>query len=72
MEVEFQDLDYELRRQASDSGNSYVGQRLAKGRAEQQGDFCLRIESPRKHNSVNLIGLQVSATKLFMEDGCAI
>jgi amyloid beta (A4) precursor protein-binding family A protein 1 (X11) len=46
LEVEFQDLEYELRRQGGDSGNSYVGQRLAKGR--EQGDFCMRIDSPRK------------------------
>ncbi|XP_064215560.1 uncharacterized protein LOC657912 isoform X3 [Tribolium castaneum] len=46
LEVEFQDLEYELRRQGGDSGNSYVGQRLAKGR--EQNDFCMRIESPRK------------------------
>ncbi|XP_065165960.1 uncharacterized protein [Atheta coriaria] len=55
LEAEFQDLEYELRRQAGDSGNSYVGQRLAK-RPEQ--DFCLRIDSPRKHNSTNLLTLQ--------------
>ena len=47
LEVEFQDLEYELRRQGGDSGNSYVGQRLAKGRGEQS-DFCMRIDSPRK------------------------
>lgn len=58
LEVQFQDLDYELKRQASDSGNSYVGQRLAKGR-QDQGDFCIRVDSPRKHNSSNLTGLQV-------------
>ncbi|XP_044257556.1 uncharacterized protein LOC123006814 isoform X11 [Tribolium madens] len=46
LEVEFQDLEYELRRQGGDSGNSYVGQRLAKGR--EQNDFCMRIDSPRK------------------------
>lgn len=57
LEVEFQDLEYELKRQTSDSGNSYVGQRLAKGRQEQN-DFCIRVESPRKHsNSSNLLGL---------------
>lgn len=61
LEVEFQDLEYELRRQAGDSGNSYVGQRLAKGRPEQ-ADFCLRIDSPRTLNTVNLIGLQVRNT----------
>ncbi|KAK9758732.1 PDZ domain [Popillia japonica] len=57
LETEFQDLEYELRRQASDSGNSYVGQRLAKGRQEQS-DFCIRVDSPRKHiNNTNLLGL---------------
>ncbi|KRT78893.1 PDZ domain-containing protein [Oryctes borbonicus] len=57
LEAEFQDLEYELRRQASDSGNSYVGQRLAKGRQEQS-DFCIRVDSPRKHmNNCNLLGL---------------
>lgn len=60
LEVEFQDLEYELKRQTSDSGNSYVGQRLAKERPDQN-DFCIRVDSPRKHsNSSNLLGLQVS------------
>lgn len=59
LEVEFEDLEYELKRQTSDSGNSYVGQRLAKGRPDQN-DFCVRIDSPRKHMSnSNLLGLQV-------------
>lgn len=59
LETEFQDLEYELRRQASDSGNSYVGQRLAKGRPEQ-ADFCIRVDSPRKHvTNPNLLGLPV-------------
>ncbi|XP_017787066.1 PREDICTED: uncharacterized protein LOC108569862 isoform X2 [Nicrophorus vespilloides] len=58
LEAEFQDLEYELRRQANDnSGNSYVGQRLAKGRSDQAQDFCLRVDSPRKHSS-SLIGIQ--------------
>ncbi|XP_076262507.1 uncharacterized protein LOC143197738 isoform X4 [Rhynchophorus ferrugineus] len=47
LDTEFQDLDYELRRQASESGNSYVGKRLANGRSSEL-DFCMRIESPRK------------------------
>nr|XP_022901184.1 uncharacterized protein LOC111414179 isoform X3 [Onthophagus taurus] len=54
LETEFQDLEYELRRQGSESGNSYVGQRLAKGRPDQS-DFCLRIESPRKHTNPTLV-----------------
>lgn len=70
MEVEFQDLEYELRRQSgggggagsggdNDSGNSYVGQRLAKGRAEQE--FCMRIDSPRKClNNTTIASLQVN------------
>lgn len=62
LEVEFQDLEYELKRQACDSGNSYVGQRLAKGR-QDQGELCIRVDSPRKHNSSNLIGLQASTHK---------
>lgn len=71
LEVEFQDLEYELKRQASDSGNSYVGQRLAKGRQDQNsqehsGSLCVRVESPRKLNSGNsLIGLQVRIKFLF-------
>ncbi|XP_019869472.1 amyloid-beta A4 precursor protein-binding family A member 2 isoform X3 [Aethina tumida] len=48
LEAEFQDLEYELRRQASESGNSYVGQRLAKERRGEGNEFCMRIESPRK------------------------
>ncbi|XP_066158919.1 uncharacterized protein [Euwallacea fornicatus] len=44
---EFQDLEYELRRQASESGNSYVGKRLAKGLGSEP-DFCMRIDSPAK------------------------
>ncbi|KAL3290159.1 hypothetical protein HHI36_023521 [Cryptolaemus montrouzieri] len=47
LENEFQDLEYELRRQGRDSGSSYVGQRLAKTRPESN-EFCLHIESPRK------------------------
>lgn len=63
--MEFQDLEYELKRQGSDSGNSYVGQRLAKGRQEQN-EFCVRVESPRKHNNTNnLIGLQVRIILCF-------
>ncbi|VEN55668.1 unnamed protein product, partial [Callosobruchus maculatus] len=47
LEDEFQDLEYELRRQTSDSGNSYVGQRLAKNLPEEN-EFCTRIDSPKK------------------------
>nr|XP_023017202.1 amyloid-beta A4 precursor protein-binding family A member 2-like isoform X7 [Leptinotarsa decemlineata] len=47
LEEEFQDLEYELRRQANDSGNSYVGQRLAKN-LPNENEFCMRIDSPRK------------------------
>lgn len=47
LDTEFQDLEYELRRQASESGNSYVGKRLANGRSSEL-DFCMRIDSPRK------------------------
>ncbi|KAK9889876.1 hypothetical protein WA026_008678 [Henosepilachna vigintioctopunctata] len=47
LEAEFEDLEYELRRQGSESGNSYVGQRLAKTRPDTN-EFCLHIESPRK------------------------
>ncbi|KAG5883738.1 hypothetical protein JTB14_008580 [Gonioctena quinquepunctata] len=47
LEEEFQDLEYELRRQAGDSGNSYVGQRLAKN-LPNENEFCMRIDSPRK------------------------
>lgn len=68
LEVEFQDLEYELKRQASDSGNSYVGQRLAKGRQEQN-EFCVRVDSPRKHNNTsNLIGLQVRVILLCFDN----
>lgn len=64
LQAEFQDLDYELRLQSSDSGNSYVGQRLAKGLPDQC-DFNLRIESPRKFsNSTNLQGYQVIASDI--------
>ncbi|XP_057666733.1 uncharacterized protein LOC130900197 isoform X7 [Diorhabda carinulata] len=56
LEVEFQDLEYELRRQASDSGNSYVGQRLAKTLPEEN-EFCVRIDSPRKCMNTNLTNL---------------
>lgn len=59
LEVEFQDLEYELKRQASDSGNSYVGQRLAKGRQQDQSEPSIRVESPMKLGNSNLIGLQV-------------
>nr|CAI5852692.1 unnamed protein product [Callosobruchus analis] len=47
LEEEFQDLEYELRRQTSESGNSYVGQRLAKNLPEEN-EFCTRIDSPKK------------------------
>ncbi|CAH1965182.1 unnamed protein product [Acanthoscelides obtectus] len=47
LDEEFQDLEYELRRQTSDSGNSYVGQRLAKNLPEEN-EFCTRIDSPKK------------------------
>ncbi|KAJ8984274.1 hypothetical protein NQ317_009758 [Molorchus minor] len=58
LEVEFQDLEYELRRQASDSGNSYVGQRLAKN-LPGENEFCLRIDSPRKClNDTNIPSIQ--------------
>ncbi|KAF2901579.1 hypothetical protein ILUMI_04608 [Ignelater luminosus] len=58
LQSEFHDLDYELRLQGTDSGNSYVGQRLAKGRQEQC-DFTIRIDSPKKHSSnTNMLGLQ--------------
>lgn len=56
---EFHDLDYELRLHGTDSGSSYVGQRLAKGRPEQC-DFTITIDSPKKHSSnSNMLGLQV-------------
>ncbi|CAH0562596.1 unnamed protein product [Brassicogethes aeneus] len=57
LEAEFQDLEYELRRQAGESGNSYVGQRLAKERRGESNEFCMRIESPRKcmNSNVNLM-----------------
>ncbi|KAF5297250.1 hypothetical protein FQR65_LT10022 [Abscondita terminalis] len=55
---DFQDLDYELRLQSTDSGNSYVGQRLAKGRQEHC-DFTIRIDSPKKHsNNSHIMTLQ--------------
>lgn len=58
LEVEFQDLEYELRRQAGDSGNSYVGQRLAKT-LPGENEFCLRIDSPRKClNNTNISNMQ--------------
>ena len=58
LESEFQDLEYELRRQTNESGNSYVGQRLAKGK--EQGEFCFQIDSPRKHTTnSNLLGVNV-------------
>lgn len=65
LQVEFQDLEYELRRQSGgDSGNSYVGQRLAKVR--EQNDFCMRIDSPRKcFNSTNS-NLQVNEEFCFL------
>ncbi|XP_044764670.1 uncharacterized protein LOC123321277 isoform X4 [Coccinella septempunctata] len=56
LEDEFQDLEYELRRQGSDSGNSYVGQRLAKTRPDST-EFCLHIESPMKFSN-NFSNLQ--------------
>ncbi|XP_044741316.1 uncharacterized protein LOC123302467 isoform X2 [Chrysoperla carnea] len=50
-ETSFQDLDYELHRQAGsgDSGSSYVGQRLAKVRADQN-EYLSHMDSPRKPN----------------------
>ncbi|KAJ8923799.1 hypothetical protein NQ315_010381 [Exocentrus adspersus] len=58
LEAEFQDLEYELRRQASDSGNSYVGQRLAKN-LPGESEFCMRIDSPRKClNNTNMPSIQ--------------
>ncbi|XP_050313970.1 uncharacterized protein LOC126748651 isoform X2 [Anthonomus grandis grandis] len=54
---EFQDLEYELRRQASDSGNSYVGKRLAKGRSSEP-DFCMRIDSSAKCFTISKDPLQ--------------
>ncbi|KAK5639301.1 hypothetical protein RI129_011793 [Pyrocoelia pectoralis] len=58
LQSEFHDLDYELRLQSTDSGNSYVGQRLAKGRQEQC-DFTIRIDSPKKHsNHTHMMPLQ--------------
>ncbi|XP_048516695.1 uncharacterized protein LOC109540861 isoform X3 [Dendroctonus ponderosae] len=54
---EFQDLEYELRRQASESGNSYVGKRLAKGRSSEP-DFCMRIDSPAKCFTISNVPLQ--------------
>ncbi|KAL1492492.1 hypothetical protein ABEB36_010740 [Hypothenemus hampei] len=54
---EFQDLEYELRRQASESGNSYVGKRLAKGRSSDP-DFCMRIDSPAKCFTISNVTLQ--------------
>lgn len=56
--TEFQDLEYELRRQASESGNSYVGKRLAKGRSSEP-DFCMRIDSPAKCFTISNVPLQV-------------
>ncbi|XP_045482877.1 uncharacterized protein LOC123686695 isoform X3 [Harmonia axyridis] len=50
LEAEFQDLEYELRKQGGESGNSYVGQRLAKTKPEST-EFCLHIESPRKYSN---------------------
>lgn len=77
LEVEFQDLEYELRRQSgggsggeggdNDSGNSYVGQRLAKGRQEQE--FCMRIDSPRKCiNNTTIGSLQVVLWNFFFKN----
>ncbi|KAB0801026.1 hypothetical protein PPYR_05380 [Photinus pyralis] len=58
LQSEFHDLDYELRLQSTDSGNSYVGQRLAKGRPDQC-DFAIRIDSPKKHsNHTHIMTLQ--------------
>lgn len=58
LQSEFHDLDYELRLQSTDSGNSYVGQRLAKGRPDQC-DFTIRINSPKKHsNHTHIMTLQ--------------
>lgn len=68
LEVEFQDLEYELRRQGGDSGNSYVGQRLAKGR--EQGDFCMRIDSPRKCFNNPVTNVQVCAKVDSKIDPC--
>lgn len=60
LEAEFQDLEYELRRQAGDSGDSYVGQRLAKN-LPGENEFCMRIDSPRKClNNTNIPTIQVS------------
>lgn len=57
IKVEFQDLEYELRRHEKNSGNSYVGQRLAKVRPDGSQIF-LRIESPRKFiSTTNFTGL---------------
>lgn len=53
-----QDLDYELRRQSSGSGNAYVGLRLAKGTTQED----VNSESPRKPNddtTLDLLTLQV-------------
>ncbi|CAH1153767.1 unnamed protein product [Phaedon cochleariae] len=59
LEVEFQDLEYELRRQAGDSGNSYVGQRLAKN-LPGENEFCMRIDSPPRKcmNNTNIPSIQ--------------
>ncbi|XP_060529602.1 amyloid-beta A4 precursor protein-binding family A member 2-like [Cylas formicarius] len=47
LETEFQDLEYELRRQANESGSSYVGKRLAKGRCVEP-EYSISVESPKK------------------------
>lgn len=58
LDLEFQDLKYELRRQGSDNGgNSYVGQRLAKNLPDE-GECCMRID-PRKCVNLNITGMQV-------------
>lgn len=56
----FQDLDYELHRQAGQlndpaSGSSYVGQRLAKTRLEQENLARMVDGSPRKPNEFSRI-----------------
>lgn len=59
LDVEFQDLKYELRRQESDNGgNSYVGQRLAKNLPEV-GEYCVRIDPRKCVNNLNITGIQV-------------
>lgn len=60
LDVEFQDLKYELRRQGSDStGNSYVGQRLAKN-LPGEGDCCMRLDPRKCVNNMNMTGMQVN------------